>query len=426
MIKYGIKEFIRNIYSNIFIAVQLAVTLIIAIASVSSVLSRTELYAPVEDFIDGNGYFIDSLFDSAELNSALEEIEEIKNTYSALDTNMFYSIENNNELTEVDESCKYVSALTDDYIKAYTPHMKSGVWLDDYTAGDKDELFAVATENDYYKTGDTVTAAYKYRVGKMSPSDENYDEYDPYKYEYKQFKIKIIGVVEDNSKILGFNKGIFVADGVDVENSSDFRELYTTVNKYVDFMLIMPEKVIKNTGCEVYPSGNRIVTLKDGTSDDRNLEIMRYLRQYGIVTELDEFRDNTVIYINGQLIKLIPFLICTMILVVVSSVSISALNAKKRIKYFGILYICGSRWKGCLYVNLVNNLITAFMSGVVTYVIIKMLEITDILTTTVISMGLWQFVACLVIIIIYLVCSFVMPIVIMSRNTPKEILTSSE
>ena len=161
MIKYGIKEFIRNIYSNIFIAVQLAVTLIIAIASVSSVLSRTELYAPVEDFIDGNGYFIDSLFDSAELNSALEEIEEIKNTYSALDTNMFYSIENNNELTEVDESCKYVSALTDDYIKAYTPHMKSGVWLDDYTAGDKDELFAVATENDYYKTGDTVTAAYK-------------------------------------------------------------------------------------------------------------------------------------------------------------------------------------------------------------------------------------------------------------------------
>ena len=50
MIKYGIKEFIRNIYSNIFIAVQLAVTLIIAIASVSSVLSRTELYAPVTEF----------------------------------------------------------------------------------------------------------------------------------------------------------------------------------------------------------------------------------------------------------------------------------------------------------------------------------------------------------------------------------------
>ena len=64
----------------------------------------------------------------------------------------------------------------------------------------KMNCLGVATENDYYKTSDTVTAAYKYRVGKMSPSDENYDEYDPYKYEYKQFKIKIIGVVEDNSK----------------------------------------------------------------------------------------------------------------------------------------------------------------------------------------------------------------------------------
>ena len=40
MIKYGLKEFARNIYSNIFIAVQLAIAFIIMTAAVSSVLSR--------------------------------------------------------------------------------------------------------------------------------------------------------------------------------------------------------------------------------------------------------------------------------------------------------------------------------------------------------------------------------------------------
>ena len=38
MIKYGLKEFARNIYSNIFIAVQLAIAFIIMTAAVSSMI----------------------------------------------------------------------------------------------------------------------------------------------------------------------------------------------------------------------------------------------------------------------------------------------------------------------------------------------------------------------------------------------------
>lgn len=50
MIKYGLKEFARNIYSNIFIAVQLAIAFIIMSAAVSSVLSRIEMYTPVKKY----------------------------------------------------------------------------------------------------------------------------------------------------------------------------------------------------------------------------------------------------------------------------------------------------------------------------------------------------------------------------------------
>lgn len=59
MIKYGLKEFARNIYSNIFIAVQLAIAFIIMSAAVSSVLSRIEMYTPVKKYFpDGKGLYI--------------------------------------------------------------------------------------------------------------------------------------------------------------------------------------------------------------------------------------------------------------------------------------------------------------------------------------------------------------------------------
>ena len=59
MIKYGLKEFARNIYSNIFIAVQLAIAFIIMTAAVSSVLSRIEMYTPVKKYFpDGKGLYI--------------------------------------------------------------------------------------------------------------------------------------------------------------------------------------------------------------------------------------------------------------------------------------------------------------------------------------------------------------------------------
>lgn len=59
MIKYGLKEFARNIYSNIFIAVQLAIAFIIMTAAVSSVLSRIEMYTPVKKYFpDGKGLYM--------------------------------------------------------------------------------------------------------------------------------------------------------------------------------------------------------------------------------------------------------------------------------------------------------------------------------------------------------------------------------
>ena len=77
MIKYGLKEFARNIYSNIFIAVQLAIAFIIMTAAVSSVLSRIEMYTPVKKYFpDGKGLYICNIYDTAPLDSELKNIDD--------------------------------------------------------------------------------------------------------------------------------------------------------------------------------------------------------------------------------------------------------------------------------------------------------------------------------------------------------------
>ena len=83
MIKYGLKEFARNIYSNIFIAVQLAIAFIIMTAAVSSVLSRIEMYTPVKKYFpDGKGLYICNIYDAAPLNDELKNIDDVESVTS--------------------------------------------------------------------------------------------------------------------------------------------------------------------------------------------------------------------------------------------------------------------------------------------------------------------------------------------------------
>ena len=50
MILLGVKTFVRKLGQNLFIALQLAVTLILMVQIVSSVESRIGLYMPIREF----------------------------------------------------------------------------------------------------------------------------------------------------------------------------------------------------------------------------------------------------------------------------------------------------------------------------------------------------------------------------------------
>ena len=205
MIKYGLKEFARNIYSNIFIAVQLAIAFIIMSAAVSSVLSRIEMYTPVKKYFpDGKGLYICNIYDATSLDSELKNIDDVESVTSGYDTSLYYSPSSKDLSNGLGDDRMSVNALSEDMIKSFTPQMSSGKWLSNASANG-DLIPAVVTENSNYKTGDIVTIMHKEKVGEMSPDDEDFDYADPYKYEYVKNKVEIVGVIADGSQLLGFS-----------------------------------------------------------------------------------------------------------------------------------------------------------------------------------------------------------------------------
>ena len=169
--------------------------------------------------------------------------------------------------------------------------------------------------------------------------------------------------------------------------------------------------------------GNRIVKLKNGTSSDRYVEIERLLRQFGIVDSMEEFRNNTTRYINEQLIKLIPLLICTVILVIVALCTISALNAKKRIKYvWNSVYMRFTMEKLSASYNLTKHcFITAFICGISSFCRHKYTG--NYRSDELSQLFIWGFgnlLFVLAIVLIYILCSIIMPIGIMHNVTPQK------
>ena len=161
-----------------------------------------------------------------------------------------------------------------------------------------------------------------------------------------------VGVIADGSQLLGFSSA-YLGTEDSIKEKPDFRDLYANVNKHGNMMLIVPTDCLKDINCKIYPCGNQIVTLKDNVSNERFKELELYLRDYGRVFDFEDFRENSLVYINGQLIKLVPMLICVIVLVIVSSVSASAVNIKKRLGDYGIYYLCGAKWNAYIKIDLV-------------------------------------------------------------------------
>ena len=398
MLALGFKEFQRRVFTNLFVALQLAVILVLIISASSVLFYRTSFYSPLKSYIEGEGMYSQI---RTEALGAMNE-KDIIEKYPVIE-----SIISANAVDATSDFSNLI-AYTDNMINIYEPKMKYGKWLSECDLSNG-EVYGIVSSKANLSVGDTV------KITSVQFDEKDYEFKNP---KYKDIEIKIVGVVDDNASLLCLDDYFSYDD--------NYKNLYGNV-KDIDSLLITSQSQLesKHVG---YSISNRkqLIKYKSDASQQEIDEMNNLLRGLGPTVDMKEFYDRSQNYFYNQMLKIVPLLICTILLIVVSTISISALNIKNNIKLYSVFYVCGSNRRKCLCLCLFNSILTVVIGIAITYIIMSISNISGALGQTVIQITNIGILMCAIAVVIHIVCSMIMPVVLMNKNSLIENLTENE
>jgi hypothetical protein len=392
---------------------------------VSTISIRSQYYTPFKDIISSKGTFFQctsglnydpnsmQIFDYLTNEDILKICPDAENVYSC--HNFFGEINFGKGEGETETDIGYAFQSYDDlWIEKYQPEMKEGRWLTNSV--DSNQIEVVVSENDYdVNVGDTITfTAYNYPDGVT-------------------FTAKVVGIFEDNSKVMGINvydynegnnmnfNNLYYPFNHEIENQIAILASYSAINSITaDFDLEF------ETDYVVQPIiSNLIITYPDDESDEQIEADKQKILQYGYANtvSLEEMKSNSRDYIMEKANMFIPIIIILILLVIISVISSSSLVARKNLNNYAVYYVCGLQWKNCLLVSLFNSLITIIFSTVIAILFLISIPYTSFADNIRIIWSNYIVISFIALIVIQLFISMLMPTIIIGKNTPKQILT---
>ena len=414
LVKTAWNIFRKNIVMNLFTILQMIAVLVMIAVMVSSTCIRYQYYTLFEKYFHSKGIFVK--YDTyANLNpgkSAFTDMinnEELKNELSnandvlACHGVMAYDNENPDNT--------FLSLSYDDaIITAFTPELQKGRWLK--TGKETDVIETVVSENAYgWNVGDTIEIYFP-----------NFPDAIP-------ASVQIVGMLKENAKIPG---GYIASEG-----EKDFNDFYYPYSYEIEQMpaLLFSYSTLRNLNTGIprdsdYDviqalSSSVIITYPDDVSDDIIEQDISKVLQYsgGYAISLDELNNNSMRYLHRQLYNLLPIILVLFILVSVSSISSSALSTRRRLRDYAVYYINGLQWGHCIWINFVQSVITSVIAVIAAFGVLLCIRFTPFQNQIKIIWNPYLFASMGGIIILYFLISMIMPLIIIGKNTPKQILT---
>ncbi len=401
LFKLGFKNLRRDKFINLLIILQMTVVFLITISMVSTIVSRFQYYEPFKKQLNSNGIFCcfrnaldpetgDARLKPTErLHELLENDQEIIASYSPW-------------LYCGDEKINFTS-YDDEFIEMYKPEIESGKWFD-LNVNESSAVPIVISQNPYgFKVGDKI------KINIFSDKDDDILE------------TEVIGILKEGTKVIGFSTS---------ENGKyDCRNAFANYNYGVEQIpiFLLRQKDLENKPIMIQMNGPAFITYSSNTANEVIESNNEIIRKMGVlnITSLDEIKNNSIDYIFSQIYTLFPILICVLILTLVGAVSVSALSTKRQLKNYAVYYICGLKWRQCAGVNFFSALISISLSFGLSIVSVAMVKSIGLLGNTVIQFGVWQILSCIMIMTIYIILSVVLPISIIGKNTPNQVLKSN-
>ena len=392
------------------ICIQLVIVFVLAIATSSIIVYHYKYYNNFRDYFESDGYLYN--LDSFYLNDndlIATDSEDIEKLLSHADVVASYEpvvnyYDNNGDRLE------FVSMAYDrEIIDRHTPELSEGIWLNSISE-DVGCIEAVISQNNYnIKVGDTIFMNNIF-----------------YEYPQKLIKIKIVGVLEDNARIVGYTKNTY-------RNSRDYSDIYCDYsldNEEIP-MLIMSEESIKRYHeqyeVEAFVKGWVFVTFSDNITETQIIQNEKILGNYAqIITkeDLEEIAVKSQVRLREKLIAIFPIFIGVFVLTIISSLCSGAVSVKKQMKNYAIYSICGMPWQRSASISVIATCILAIISFIISIVCVFI--ITTINKVTTINLGIVQLAVCVGVALIYCMISALLPSLIINGTSINEILRNNE
>ena len=402
MFKLGLKNIRRNPVMSVLVFVQIAIIFIIAISMTSVVVSRFRYYTPIKELLNENscyyyiGYGLNPVtgavyMDTETMKTILDSEEDVYATY-----NVWISyISKNGQLID-GKNVGY----DDKFIEIYTPDMDEGEWFD--TSLDYGEYIPVVVSKGEYNVGDIIET-----VG--TDGVESFEEKSAL----------VIGVLKEGAAVFELTAP---SAGESFNCSNMYANYYTEIEEKTLF--IMPVKYFNESQTCTQLNGGLIVTYPDNT-DEAVIAANDDLIKTNITLAAyrgDVIKENSLEYIFEQLNTLLPILICVLILTTISTLSVSALTTKRQLKNYAIYFICGLKWKQCAAINFISHGIISVTSLIFCVACLPLLKGMAIFADSVIEFTHWEMLVCMVLVLFFSLLSVLLPLGIISKNTPNKIL----
>ena len=407
-----IKNFRKSFVMNLMTLLQTTATLIATVMMVSTLSITFQYYNPFRDYFQENGLLVrfESMHDAhvnlstdAQGRIVYDTLENTNELKSYLHGNVKSILACHRPITLVSGIGIPSISYEDEVIERFQPELSDGHWLSN--GKEAAELEVVISENEYgWKVGDTIEMEFLNEQGAIPIS------------------AKVIGKIKEGSRVLGFNlsgnedQNFLLSYKVyryDVEQEP----IFIFSNSALERINPKPQLGICYTTFIQYTS--------DVTEDIIELD-KQTLASMGAVggISMKKLEKGNQKYITEQFLKLMPITIVLLALVMISSISCSALAVKRRLRDYAIFYTVGLPWRHTILINFIQSALICVVSLVVAIISLFAISQSGLQETFRVIWNMEALYVMVAVILVQMVASLIIPLQQLHHTTAKAILSS--
>ncbi len=415
-IKYGFYSITRNTFFNVLIMVEIAVIFVVCNITVAASNSRHMFMAPYDEIANSDGYIYVPMSNKKIMADYDPELIRDK-MYSSLEGDVSVTYSYNIPIADaIVNDAAYQSstfpfglnfsiyALNEKFFSKFRVPLSSGRWpsAERNAAGQIEAV--VALDNDpKLKIGDVVHTTIS-----LPPEDGktvNEDIGD----------IIIVGTIDYGNYYPSYIMSYSLSDVIDLYDTN----AKSKVSGPVFIVSASAEKSFENK--KLIGHSTAFITYNSPPTDQQreNNEILLGSSSEKLI-KLSSFRNKSYEYIYEQSRKLLPIILGVLVIVLAELICSVAMNTKSQIRNYGIYFLCGCRWKGCLKISLAYSAIILLGGTILGAGLFAIFHMTEYSTMFEQNFEMNNIYVTLAIFLVMLVISLIVPYYMVHKTSPVE------